>query len=237
MHCGTLLAMSVSAAAQGGFFLKRTGVELGVRPGTDIFYKTNAPFYSKTRVGGKLENFCIGASYIAENSYYYGKTTGWAADLGYDIHFGKGWGLNAALEYMAIVRTETPQYTGTKVVAEDNVFWLPLYFYKQFDVSDKFFIKPTFGIYSGYKSSKLTFYRETQNGTVAAAPTDAYNTSGLAGFSLQGGIGFGYNLNDNLVLGAMPMYVPYGNKNVWGLQLSAGYNFYTEESFDSKKKR
>jgi outer membrane protein W len=230
---------ATNATAQGGFFLKRTGVELGVRPGTDIIYKENAPFYSKTRIGGKLENFCIGASYINENAFYYGKTTGWAADLGYDIHFGKGWGLNVALEYMAITTNHAPEYTTTRIATEDNVFLLPLYFYKQFDVSDKFFIKPTFGIYSGYRNGKITYYREDVplGGGTPVPSVNTYDISGFAGVNLHGGIGFGYNINDKLALGAMPMYVPYANKNVWGLQLSAGYNFYTEESFDGKAKR
>jgi hypothetical protein len=239
MVCSLILAASVSAAAQGGFFVKRTGVELGVRPGTDIIYKTSAPFYSKTRIGGKLENLCIGASYIAENSYYNGKTVGWAADLGYDIHFGKGWGLNVALEYMSIMTVAPNPFSNFPATKhEDNVFWLPLYFYKQFDVSDKFFIKPTFGIYAGYRNGKTYFYtsEQTSSGAIVVRENISTITQPLFPY-LHGGIGFGYNVNDNLVLGAMPMYVPYGNKNVWGLQLSAGYNLYTEESFDSKKKR
>jgi Outer membrane protein beta-barrel domain len=237
MSLAISLVASQSAVAQGGFFLKRTGVELGYRPGTDLLYKTNAPFYSKARIGGKLDNFFIGAGYITANSYYYGLTEGWTADLGYDIAFGKGWGLNLGLGFLSTTFQEKTLIRPSKV--ETQIVDLPLYFYKQFNVSKKFFIKPFLGIYAGAISRKTYYYRTYYNSTTGTYEDriDSGLTTSLLFPSLHAGLGFGYNVNDNLVLGAMPTYTPYIGNNVYGLQLSVGYNFYTQESFDGKAKR
>jgi hypothetical protein len=221
-----LLHAIAQSYGQGGLLLNRNGVELSYlnQFSTDL---------NALRLGGKLDNITLGCAYLNyESSYKYNARNGIGADAGYDWNWKKGWGLNSGFSYYWYQNPNNDPYYNYKGEASRLTFNC----YKKIDLVEKAtFIKPFIGLQGRFESSVTKQIYSQWNGQTYT-PKEHVSVFNSIYLLANLGVGLGFNIK-NITLGLTASYTTlYFTAGIIGVQCTAGYNFYTEKTFDGKSK-